>query len=80
MKTYDYINWIVLTATLIINCSNAIPLSDFVSFGQRNGDVQFPKIYRAASYAIRVPPRFPYFNEIYNNIYVSCSISCYLFI
>lgn len=68
---FIYISQILLTTILIIDCTNAVPLSDFISFGGSSGDSQFTKVYRAASLAIAIPPRFPYFNETYNSIYVS---------
>ena len=68
---YNYISWIVLTTILITDCSDAVPLSDFFSFGQAAGDVQFVNIHRAASSAIAIPTGFPYFNTTNNVIYVS---------
>ena len=68
---YNYIGWIGLIAILIIDCTNAVPRSDFISFGQSHGDSQFSGIHRAASFAIEISPRIPYFNETYNEIFVS---------
>ena len=59
----NYISWIVLTAIIITDCSDAVPLSDFIPFGQAAGDVQFAKVHRNATQAIRIPTGFPYFNE-----------------
>jgi len=68
MKKYNYISWIVITATLIIGYSDAVPLSDFISFGQGTGD---KNLHHAVSSAIAIPLGFPYFNETYSSIYVS---------
>ena len=66
-----YISQIILTTILIIDYTNAVPLSDFMSFGQGSLDTGFSKIHRAASFPIAIPPRFPYFNETYSSIIVS---------
>ena len=66
---HHYIIWIGFIA--LINYTNAVPLSDFIPFGRSEGDLQFSRIYRAASFEISITPRFPYFNETYSNIYVS---------
>ena len=71
-----YISQIILTAILIIDCTNAVPLSDFISFGQTGGDSQFSKVHRSVSSVIPIPPRIPYFNEIYSNTYVSYVAAC----
>ena len=70
--------WIGLIALLIINYSNAVPLSDFIAFGQSNGDSSFSRIHRAASFRISISPTLPYFNETYNEIYVSLVSSYYI--
>ena len=71
-----YTSWIILiAATLITTYSDAIPLSGFISFGQSSGDLYFSQIRRAASSAISVSPRLPYFNLTYSSIYVSL-MSC----
>lgn len=67
----SYISWILLTAILIIDHSNAVPLSDFFPFGQSSGDSYFSKVHGQASSPIAISPSLPYFNEIYSNIYVS---------
>ena len=67
----NYGGWILLSCILIIDYSNAVPLSDFISFGQSSGDLQFSGIHLAASPAIAVSPSIPYFNGAYSNIYVS---------
>ena len=72
-----YTSWMVLiAATLMTTCSDAIPLTDFISFGQSNGDTYFSRVHRAASFAITISPRFPYFNLTYGNIYVSLILCC----
>lgn len=68
---HNFISWIVLTAILIIDRCNAVPVSDFFPFGQTNGDSQFSGIHRGASFSIAISPNIPYFNETYSNIYVS---------
>ena len=68
---HNFVYWIVLTVAFITDYSDAVPLSDFIPFGRSNGDVPLYKAHRAASFAIRIPPRFPFFNETYANIYVS---------
>ena len=65
------VSWISLIAVLIIDCASPLPLSDFYSFGQISGDLQFSRIHRAASQLIRISPRFPYFNRLYSGISVS---------
>ena len=67
----NYFSWILLSIILSINCTNAVPLSGFIPFGQNNGDQQFSGVHRAASFAISISPSILYFNETYSDIYVS---------
>ena len=80
MKVHNFISWLVLTGVLITDCSDAVPLSDFIPFGLSNGDIQLELEinHRGASYAIPISSRFPFFNETYGNIYVSLSICMYV--
>ena len=74
MKVHNFISWLVLTGVLITDCSDAVPLSDFIPFGLNNGDIQLELEVNnrgASSDAIPISPRFPFFNETYDNIYVS---------
>ena len=75
---HNYISWILLTCILICNCSNAVPLLDFISFGQSSGDLHFTRLHRGASQAISVSPNIPYFNKNYSNIYVSSILNLYV--
>ena len=74
LKMHNFVYWILLTVVLITDCSDAVPNSDFIPFGLSNGDVQLVKDHRAASSAIRIPPKFHFFDEIYDNIYVSSAV------
>ena len=66
-----YFTWILFNVILIFNCSNALPLSDFIPFGRSNGDSQFSGIYRTATRAIAIPTRLPYFTQTFDSIFVS---------
>ena len=68
---HNYVSWILLTCILIFNCSNAVPLLDFISFGQSSGDSKFSGVHRGASLVISIVPNIPYFNETYSSISVS---------
>ena len=72
MKVHNFISWLVLTGVLITDCSDAVPLSDFIPFGLNNGDIQLEleRDHLGVSDAIPISPRFPFFNETYDNIYV----------
>ena len=62
-------NWILVI--LIMDCSNAVPLSGFMPFGQSSGDLSFSEVYLAASGTFKISPSIPYFNETYSEISVS---------
>ena len=68
---YYYFTWILFNVILIFGYSIAVPLSDFIAFGQDSGDQFFSGIHRGATPAISISPRLPYFTLTYNNIYVS---------
>ena len=66
---YHY--WILLNVILTFGYSNAVPLSEFIPFGQNNGDLFFSGIHRGATQAISISPRLPYFTQTFSSIYVS---------
>lgn len=61
----------MLIGVLIAKHSDAVPLSDFISFGRSNGDLKLSKTHRAASSAIFIPRGFFFFNEQQTKVYVS---------
>lgn len=51
--------------------SASVPLNDFYAFGLENGDSKVPAVLDGYAGPISLANGFPFFNETYNNVYVS---------
>ena len=61
---------------IISSCAQAIPLEDFYPFGNRTPDAQLPPTDDDFAGPVNLPaPPFPFYDELYESIFVSIKLS-----
>ena len=75
MEAATYNGWgMILVITTIICTANSIPFDQFVSLNSSVGNSTLARGTSGTSQMIVIPPKFPFFNRTYENIYVSSMV------
>ena len=76
MSRVTCVIWTTVVVTIVLAWSaDAVPRSQFVPF---TSHTRLSRISAAASPTIRIPPKFPFFNETYSYISVSDALHIYV--